>query len=73
MKMIAKLSGLGALALGMAVGLVGCAENNDTLATKTPGGKAVQGYKPADMPKSSADAQKAMQSSNPMAGKDYPH
>jgi len=72
MKLIAKMSGLGVLALGAAIGLTGCAESNDSTAVKTPTGKSAPGVVPAGTPRSSADAAAAQQSNNPMMGKDYP-
>jgi hypothetical protein len=72
MKLVARVSGLGVLALGAAIGLAGCAESNDAAAVKTPGGKNVPGVTPPNAPKTSEEAMKAMQSNNPMMGKDYP-
>lgn len=56
MKAIAKLAGLGVVTLGLAAGLVGCAEDNDTTATTTSTGQKVKGVTPADAPTSSQDA-----------------
>jgi len=72
MKLIAKVSGLGVIALGAAIGLAGCAESNDVTATKTPTGKSAPGVVPPGTPRSSADAAEAQKANNPMMSKDYP-
>jgi len=73
MKLIAKVSGLGALALGAAIGLAGCAESNDATAVKSPTGKPTgAGVVPPGTPRGSAEAAEAQKANNPMQSKDYP-
>jgi len=72
MKLIAKVSGLGVLALGAAIGLTGCAESNDATAVKTPTGKTAPGVVPPGTPRGSAEAAEAQKNSNPMTSGAYP-
>jgi len=64
MKTITKLSALGILALG----LVGCNEDNDKAAMKDPttGKASAPGVAPPGTPRSSADFNKKTSASNPM-------
>jgi len=64
MKTITKLSALGLLALG----LVGCGEDNDKAAMKDPttGKASAPGVAPPGTPRSSAEFMKKSAASNPM-------
>jgi len=56
-----------AAALVLVVGLNGCAEDNEkAVMVDATSGKVTKGVTPADAPKSSDDAYKAMQNSDPM-------